>query len=120
MAQPHSTVAGLVVANSRAAARLFATTKPATVEWGCAIEHTPNSIQTARAIAILPAITGNIDIPGGWVFGTPTVTPVPSLADNLTPAMQAKRLGSQEFRVLGQINVQPSAHIPAVFKAMRT
>jgi thiosulfate reductase/polysulfide reductase chain A len=104
----------------RAAARLFATTKPATVEWGCAIEHTPNSIQTARAIAILPAITGNIDIPGGWVFGTPTVTPVPSLADNLTPEMQAKRLGSQEFRVLGQINVQPSAHIPAVFKAMRT
>ncbi len=104
----------------RAAARLFATTKPAVVEWGCAIEHTPNSIQTARAIAILPAITGNIDIPGGWVFGTPIVTPVPSLDENLTPAARAKRLGSQEFRVLGQANVQPSAHIPAVFKAMRT
>ena len=104
----------------RAAARLFATTKPAVVEWGCAIEHTPNSIQTARAIAILPAITGNIDIPGGWVFGTPIATPVPSLDENLTPAARAKRLGSQEFRVLGQANVQPSAHIPAVFKAMRT
>ena len=103
-----------------AAARLFAATKPATLEWGCAIEHTPNSIQTARAISILPAITGNIDVPGGWVFGTPTVTPVPSLDENLTAAARAKRLGSQEFRVLGQANVQPSAHIPAVFKAMRT
>jgi len=104
----------------RAAARIFAATKPATLEWGCAIEHTPNSIQTARAISILPAITGNIDVPGGWVFGTPTVTPVPSLDENLTAAARAKRLGSQEFRVLGQANVQPSAHVPAVFKAMRT
>ncbi|HEY2136442.1 MAG TPA: molybdopterin-dependent oxidoreductase, partial [Xanthobacteraceae bacterium] len=104
----------------RAAARLFATTRPATLEWGCAIEHTPNSIQTARAIAILPAITGNIDVPGGWVLGTPVAAPVPSLAENLSPAVQAKRLGSQEFRVLGQANVQPSAHIPAVFAAMRT
>lgn len=104
----------------RAAARLFATTKPAVVEWGCAIEHTPNAIQTARAIAILPAITGNIDVPGGWVFGTPVVTPVPSLDENLTAEARSKRLGSQEFRVLGQANVQPSAHIPAVFKAMRT
>ena len=104
----------------RAAARIFAATKPATLEWGCAIEHTPNSIQTARAISILPAITGNIDVPGGWVFGTPTVTPVPSLDENLTAAARAKRLGAQEFRVLGQANVQPSAHIPAVFKAMRT
>jgi len=104
----------------RAAARLFAATKPAAVEWGCAIEHTPNSIQTARAIAILPAITGNIDVPGGWVFGTPAVTPVPSLDENLSPEARRKRLGSQEFRVLGQANVQPSAHIPAVFEAMRT
>jgi anaerobic selenocysteine-containing dehydrogenase len=104
----------------RAAARLFATTKPATLEWGCAIEHTPNSIQTARAISILPALTGNIDIPGGWVFGTPAVTPVPSLEENLSASARSKRLGSQVFRVLGQANVQPSAHIPAVFKAMRT
>jgi len=104
----------------RAAARLFAATKPATLEWGCAIEHTPNSIQTVRAISMLPAITGNIDIPGGWVFGTPTITPVPSLKENLTAAARAKRLGAQEFRVLGQANVQPSAHVPAVFKAMRT
>ena len=104
----------------REAARLFATAKPATVEWGCAIEHTPNSIQTARAIALLPALTGNIDIPGGWVFGNHIASPVPDLSENVPKEMEKKRLGSSEFRVLGQLNVQPSAHIPAVFKAMQT
>jgi len=104
----------------RAAARLFAASKPSNVEWGCAIEHSPNSIQTARAIACLPALTGTIDIPGGWVFGPHILDGFPFLHDNLSPEVKAKRLGSQEFRVLGQTNVMPSAHIPSVFKAMRT
>lgn len=104
----------------RAAARLFAESRPAVVEWGCAIEHTPNSIQTARAIACLPALTGTIDIPGGWVFGSHILGDFPFLHDNLSDEARAKRLGAEEFRVLGQTNVMPSAHIPAVFKAMRT
>jgi len=102
------------------AARLFATTKPAAIEWGCAIEHTPNSIQTARAIAILAAITGNIDVPGGWVFGSHSLGEFPALNEQLSERVKSKRLGASEFRVLGQSNVIPSAHIPAVFKAMRT
>lgn len=104
----------------RAAARLFAASKPSVVEWGCAIEHTPNSIQTARAIACLPALTGTIDIPGGWVFGSHILDPFPFLSENLSEEVKAKRLGSEEFRLLGRANVMPSAHIPAVFKAMRT
>ncbi len=104
----------------RAAARLFANSRPAVVEWGCAIEHTPNSIQTARAIACLPALTGTIDIPGGWVFGPHILGPFPFLHGNLSKEAKSKRLGSDEFRLLGQANVMPSAHIPAVFKAMRT
>lgn len=104
----------------RAAARLFAASRPSVVEWGCAIEHTPNSIQTARAIACLPALTGTIDVPGGWVFGPHILEPFPFLVENLPDDVKAKRLGSDEFRVLGQTNVMPSAHIPAVFKAMRT
>ena len=42
--------------NIRAAARLFAQTKPAMLEWGCAIEHTPKCIQTVRAVSMLPAL----------------------------------------------------------------
>ena len=48
-------------------ARLYATSKPAVIQWGNAIDHGINSFQTARAICILRAITGNIGIPGGEI-----------------------------------------------------
>jgi len=51
----------------REAAHRYAQTKPACIQWGNAIEHTPNSIQCARTLLILMAITGNLDIPGGNV-----------------------------------------------------
>ena len=53
------------------AARLYAKSKPATIQWGNALEHTINSFQTCRAISILRAITGNLAIPGGEIFITP-------------------------------------------------
>ncbi len=49
----------------RDAARLYAMSKPAIIQAGNAIDHTSNNFQTARAFAILRAITGNIGIPGG-------------------------------------------------------
>jgi anaerobic selenocysteine-containing dehydrogenase len=51
----------------REAARLYAQTKPACIQWGNALEHTANSVQCARALLILKAITGNLDAPGGNV-----------------------------------------------------
>lgn len=104
----------------RAAARLFAQTKPAMVEWGCAIEHTPKCIQTVRAISMLPAITGNIDVPGGWVFGMHGIGRFPSLIEQLTPEANAKRLGADRFKLLGGAGADlPAAHIPTLLKAMR-
>ena len=47
------------------AARFYATQKPACILWGNAVDHGVNSFQTARAISILRAITGNLDVPGG-------------------------------------------------------
>lgn len=47
------------------AARFYATHKPACIQWGNAVDHGVNSFQTARAISILRAITGNLDVPGG-------------------------------------------------------
>ncbi len=105
----------------RAAARLFAETKPATMEWGVALEHTPNCLQTVRAVALLPGITGNIDVPGGWILGTGVIRDVPNLKENLTEEAVQKRLGVDEFRILAGVkSLFPSAHIPAVFRAMRT
>ncbi|HEY5566937.1 MAG TPA: molybdopterin-dependent oxidoreductase [Gammaproteobacteria bacterium] len=105
----------------RAAARLFATLKPAMLEWGCAIEHTPNCVQTVRILSMLPALTGNVDVPGGWVFGMHGAGRFPSLIENLTPEVQAKRLGADRFKMLGGEGADlPAAHIPTVLEAMRT
>ena len=104
----------------RAAARLYARTKPSMMEWGCAIEHTPNCVQTVRAISMLPALTGNVDVPGGWVFGMKGLGRFPSLIENLSPEMNAKRLGADRFKMLaGEGADLPAAHIPTLLRAMR-
>ncbi len=105
----------------RAAARLFAAAKPGLMEWGVAIEQTPNCIQTVRAVSLIPAITGNIDVPGGWVFGMHCLGGVPSLLDTMPLEQQQKRLGYDRFKMLCADGAQlPAAHIPAVLQAMRT
>ena len=104
----------------RAAARLFATSKPALLEWGCAIEHTPKCIQTVRAVSMLPVLTANIDVPGGWVFGMHGLGRFPSLIENLAPEVSAKRLGADRFKLLGGEGADlPAAHIPTLLQAMR-
>jgi anaerobic selenocysteine-containing dehydrogenase len=104
----------------RAAARIFAQSKPAMLEWGCAIEHTPKCVQTVRAVSMLPVLTGNIDVPGGWVFGMHGLGRFPSLIENLTPDASAKRLGADRFKLLGGEGADlPAAHIPTLLQAMR-
>jgi anaerobic selenocysteine-containing dehydrogenase len=90
------------------------------LEWGCAIEHTPKCIQTVRAVSMLPALTGNIDVPGGWVFGMHGLGRFPSLIEHLTPEVNAKRLGADRFKLLcGEGADLPAAHIPSLLRAMR-
>lgn len=49
----------------REAARLYATTKPACIIDGNGLDMQLEVFQATRAVAILRAITGNLDIPGG-------------------------------------------------------
>ncbi|CAG4882730.1 putative Acetylene hydratase [Georgfuchsia toluolica] len=103
----------------RVAARLFAQTKPAMLEWGVGIEQTPKCFQTVRALSMLPAITGNIDVPGGWMFGMHTLGPFPFLFDRITPEIESKRLGGDRFKVLcGEGAFVRTGHIPSVIRAM--
>ena len=55
----------------RTTARTYANTKPACILWGNALDMGACNFQTARAILILRAITGNIDRPGGDVLWVP-------------------------------------------------
>ena len=102
------------------ATRIYATHKPAIIEWGVGIEQNVNSLQTVRAIALLRALTGNIDIPGGDIFGMNVVHAYPTLKDKLPKEMLKKRLGADQYKFLGGWRaLMPSAHIPTLFKAMR-
>jgi anaerobic selenocysteine-containing dehydrogenase len=55
-----------------AAARLFATAKPAAVHWGVPVDMCPDGTAVAHAIICLWSITGNIDVPGGQVIARPS------------------------------------------------
>ncbi|RUM41631.1 MAG: molybdopterin oxidoreductase [Desulfocapsa sp.] len=103
------------------AARLYASTKPAILDWGLGIEQNSNSLQTVRAIACLRALTGNIDVPGGDILGMNLLNPFPTLANQLPKGMIKKRLGAEKYKLLGGWRAfMPSAHIPTLFQAMRT
>jgi len=103
------------------AARRYALEKPSVLEWGVAIEQNPNSLQTVRALSLLRGITGNIDVPGGDILGMEIIRPYPVMRDRLPAGMAEKRIGSGRFKLLsGPRAAMPSAHIPGLFKAMRT
>jgi anaerobic selenocysteine-containing dehydrogenase len=92
----------------RQAARLFAATKPAAVQWGVAIEQQINCADNNRALMALMGITGNIDAPGGQVlFSTPRIRNVGQFgAHRMLPADQAdKRLGGDRFRLAGNFAI---------------
>lgn len=66
-----SSITRVAAEDIRAASRTYATTKPACIQWGNALDMSACAIQTARALLILRAITGNLDRPGGDVMWVP-------------------------------------------------
>jgi anaerobic selenocysteine-containing dehydrogenase len=92
----------------RDAARLFATTKPAVIQWGVAIEQQVNCADNDRLLMFLMGITGNIDVPGGQVlFKPPGIRNVGHFgAHRMLPDTQReKRLGGDRFRLAGQFAI---------------
>ncbi len=58
-------------AQIRQFARMYAAGKPATITQGVSLDHCINGVQNSRAISILIAITGNLDIAGGNIYNSP-------------------------------------------------
>jgi len=89
------------------AARLYATTKPAALQWGVGVEQNINCVDADRALIYLVALTGNLDVPGGNViFGLPPGVPRPQFAlfDRLPPEQHAKMLGGERYKLGASIN----------------
>lgn len=88
--------------------RLYATVKPAAIQWGNALDMVKNAFQTGRAIAIMRGITGNLNIPGGDVFLTPAPFTRPGRFFLLKKyPRKAERIMGDKFKV-----AQFSAFIP--------
>ncbi len=106
------------------AARTFATTKPACIQWGNGIDTSTNAFQTGRALLILMGITGNIDVPGGNVFWVPPKGIRPKshkLTDGkagrgqfVTPEKKAAVISGDRFRFT------PDCHPPTFWKSVIT
>jgi len=116
-----SSLTGVSPATIREAARLYAKSTPACIQWGNGIDHSVDNFQTARSICILRAITGNIGIPGGEVQWTqPPVmerwSPVMSMHENIPPEQRRKK-------VMGDASILPTlfyALPPALINAILT
>lgn len=87
------------------AARMYAKAKPATIQWGVAIDMTKEALPAAHAITALWNITGNMDVPGGNVLTAPPFFVTSYFTwgqDLLTEEQYAKKLGVEEFPFLSQ------------------
>ena len=114
-------ITGVEARDIAEAARRYATEKPGVIEWGVALEQNPNCLQNVRAVALLRGLTGNLDIPGGDLLAAGRLRPYPVLREALSSDALAKRIGAKDYKLLGGFRAfMPSAHIPGVFRAMRT
>lgn len=97
----------------RETARSYASTKPASISMGNGLEHHARGVITMRLIAVMKAITGNLDIQGGDLF-----TPRPKLKDMTNPLPKPTMLpiGSDEFPLLCE--ARKEAHALSLPKAI--
>jgi len=106
------------------AAELYATSKPASLQSHLGVSMSYNSVQASRALSILVAITGNLDIKGG--------AEIPNYPIKLTYMNIKKRLrldkeiekrtiGAGTYPLLsGPHSFRCLTHPPSVFEAMLT
>ncbi len=111
------------------AARLYANNGPSCITQCVGIDQVIDTIQTSRAICMLPAITGNVDIPGGNVFDMLLPAGFPDQwRDNyerreaIPDEVLEKRLGFEKYPLLcgNDALLTPGAHIPSIIDCMET
>ena len=111
----------------REAARLYATIKPACMMHSVGIEQNADTISSCLATVMLPAITGNLDIPGGNIF--PMFKDIRGRGDLeytlkhlITEEREKNIRGSAEYPLLSShaCMLYPSAHNATLWKTILT
>lgn len=105
------------------AARLYATSKPAAVQWGLSLDMQITGIASAQAVAAIWTITGNLDVPGGNIVVTgaheANLTYNLGFYEWVTPELQQKRYGLQDSP-LKKYGMGASAHGDTILKAIES
>ena len=118
-----ASITGLKAEDICTAARVFATTSPACIQWGNGMDMSISSFQTSRALLILMGISGNIDRPGGNVLWVPPekvkpksvlINPEQRGVQFLPPEKQERMIGTGLFPFC------PNAHNPTFWKSVVT
>ncbi len=128
----------------RAAARMYAMNKPGCIQWGCTWDQIGRASTTgSHALALIRAICGNLDVPGGDGMPGPALNYLTDeemeLNERLPEEQKAKQIGSDKFKLTTWPGYQlisdnakrtwgktlPAewfceAHGPSVFKAILT
>jgi len=82
----------------RKLARWFASTKGASIYQGtCTHDQTANGTQNSRAFSVLQALTGNINVPGGWV-----TCAFPRFG-NMHLGVEGKPLGADQYPIFHEL-----------------
>lgn len=128
----------------REAARMYATNKPGNIQWGCTADQLGSTAGAGmQARAIMRAICGNLDCPGGDLMPGPSMTYLcdeeMEANDMLPEEQKAKQIGSDKFKLTSWPGYQMisdlaketwgkaptaewmcEAHGPSVFRAILT
>jgi anaerobic selenocysteine-containing dehydrogenase len=102
----------------REAARFYAHSHPAAIQWGNPIEQNINNFDTARALVCLMALCGNLDIPGGNIQANePKTTPFGHFVRaDLIPSKKKEMIHTYHQTIPRLMSVPPSLFRKAVLE----
>nr|QNO54884.1 formate dehydrogenase subunit alpha [Methanosarcinales archaeon ANME-1 ERB7] len=104
----------------REIARMYATTKPACISPRNALDQHTNASCAIRAINILMAITGNLDVKGGNIIALPVLMGLNdvSLGEKLPPEALKKKIGVDRCLISRILHMFPTVATPALWDAI--
>ena len=104
----------------RELARTYASARPACISLRNAMDQHTNAAAAIRAVDILMAVTGNLDVKGGNVISIPMLTGLKDvkLYDRLPQKVREKKIGADRYLWSRLFNEYPSTHTPSLWKAI--
>ena len=106
----------IAVATVREVARVYATSKPAQILWGNALENSVAALQICRAINMLRGLTGNVGGHGAEVLMTPAKFSRPGrfYFDRKLPRPTAKSIGKEYSIAMGAAYVPTQSLVKTI------